>query len=146
MLVHKFPGKPELTFPCFGGSFHKINDLDEVYDYIEDDDVQHITCATEIGVSKIDTTIICITYKRTIMTPTNTNIVECSYCNTKQKVLTIKPSAKLFIEDNSKTTVLPQSTPAHQDILNEIATDMTSETLLNSKPFNLMFNKFHTNT
>ena len=141
--VHKFLGKYELTFPRFGASFHEIEDLQDVCQYTEsDNDLDHVTSATIVGVGQLESTVSCISCKKIMSVTKESDIIECNSCDTKQRARNVKTTAKLYVEDGGQNSF---SLRAYQDMLTEIAQtpDVTSDNLLQSEPFDLIFNKYH---
>ena len=60
--IHHYLGRSEPTFPLFGASIEEIDDLLEVSTF-EDDGLTDLNSVTIIGVSKLETTFICINRK-----------------------------------------------------------------------------------
>ena len=73
------------------------------------------------------------------------NIITCTKCNTAQFVAkcSLKVMAKLLLEGPNVSII---TLVAYEDMLTNILppdTELSAETLLKSKPFNVIYNSFH---
>ena len=142
--VHKYLGKPELTFPRFGASAEEIEDLLEVCSYNGNSGSTAANSVTVIGVSNLETSYNCINCKKSIPSTSETRIAECKHCLTTQRVKTYKLSAKLFVEDDSGEQY---TLKVHHDVLSNIVPDddvITPELLLQAPPINVTFDDYNT--
>ena len=144
--VHHYLGKSELIFPRFGASAKEIEDLLEVSPYDGDSDDKNANSATIIGVSNLEKVYNCINCKKSMPCTTDTKIVECQHCQTKQRLKTFRTSAKIFIEDECGQQY---TLKAHHEMLSNIIPNsgtITPELLLEAPPFNVTFDNYYTVT
>ena len=147
MQVHKFLGQTQLTYPRFGGSFHAVADLEEgCVRSVTEGSIEHMESVTVIGVGQLEGSFSCISCEKPILISQTTiqgqQVSECNTCGTKQKVRSVKTTAKLYLEDSSGTSL---SLRAHQEALTQIvkSNDVTNDNLLHSEPFDVSFNNFN---
>ena len=139
--VHHYLGKTDITFPRFGATAEKINDiiLNQLLTLPDnDDDDTYLVCVSVIGVTQLELTFSCVSCKRILTCQSHTTITQCIECNTKQKPHHPRMPAKLFMEnqDGEQYTL-----KAHTDAL--AATVSQGKNLIDAALFNCVFNKYH---
>ena len=107
---------------------------------------EYVGGVTVVGVGQLKGSFSCISCKKSVLLPRTTVkeqcVAECTTCGTKQKVRDLKTTAKLYLEDTSGTSLCLR---AHPEALTQIveSNDVTSDSLLQSEPFNVTYNTFN---
>ena len=148
VVVRSYRGKRHLSYPPYGASVLKIDDIGEIADdsYELDSEDTLIQSATVIGVHKLEQIYNCFYCKRGNVEPQeSTKFGTCAKCNTYQllKQSNCKITAKLFLESaDLKDHVTVR---AYGNLLKEItgAEEVTCMALMDSPPFHAKYNEFH---
>ena len=145
VVVRSYRGKRHLSYPPYGASALKIDDIGEIADdsYELDSDDTLIQSATVIGVHKLEQIYNCFYCKKGNVEPQeSTKFGTCAKCNTFQQS-NCKITAKLFLESaDLKDHVTVR---AYGNLLKEItgSEEVTCMALMDAPPFHAKYNEFH---
>ena len=145
LRVKIFCGDYGLSYPNFGASVSKIEDIGDVIETRSDPSESSIQGVSIVGVKDLVSFKTCISCKTKItVTEYPDTIVTCNKCNTAQNVATcsLKLMAKLLLEGPDVTII---TLVAYEDMLKNLLPtgEITQEALLKLKPFNATYNAFH---
>lgn len=143
--VRVFGGDHGLSFPRFGASTAKIEDIGTVNEtraYPTQDEALGLSI---IGVKDLFDFKICIGCNFKIqVTDCEREIIKCTKCNMSQQITQspIRKMAKLLLEGPNVTMV---TLVAYEDMLKVLvpAGDITEKALLECKPFNATYDAYH---
>ena len=145
--VRIFCGSYTLSFPKIGASITNIDDIGEVMETQEDPSEPFMDGVSIVGVKDVVTFKTCISCsaKITMSQSVVQENITCTKCNTAQFVAkcSLKVMAKLLLEGPNVSII---TLVAYEDMLTNILppdTELSAETLLKSKPFNVTYNSFH---
>ena len=148
IVVRKYRGKYQLSYPASGASVETIDDLEEVMSDSDELDHDNILVSAQIlGVSQLEHIYTCVQCKRGTVQRSSEkgNVGSCQQCGTTQWLSNEKQTCKLFLEggEAGKEHV---SVRAYSDTLKAIAcTDSDQITCedLSSDSFDLQYNDYH---
>lgn len=141
-----YGGKHQLQIPRSGANIQETED-DIIISYSEDENDTKPNTAegvSVIGVQDLDIMFTCISCKANIEHHGSAQIAICNKCNTAQKLLDPKVTAKLHVQprDGHRITVRAY-TSILANIIGSKNEEITIAQLLMAAPFDMMYDEFH---
>ena len=143
LIIRTFMDTNHLAFSSSGATAQEVDDLQDVVKLpnfpVEQDEVY--LAVTIDGVQQLEQNFSCINCKRAIPDSTD-DICICPNCETTQRVINNRYTAKIFITSTNGRIALRAYDKAIKSIVTK-DNNIKCEDLLFAPPFNVKFNKYH---
>ena len=146
VYYNTYAGRYQLQYPRAGASMSPIDPLDSIVDVQEDVSCDNKVQAVEVfGVQDLDVVYTCVACKCNIPQSGSASMGICHKCNTGQRFVDPRITAKLLLRNSTGRITLRGYTPALKAIINcdNESDEVTIAKLLCAPPFDVQYNSFH---